>query len=123
MARLLTATNLTRGVSLAQSTRLADTFSSRLVGLLADKTLPAGAGIWIVPCNSIHSFGMRFTFDALFLDKNLRVVHLIPEMKPWRASKIVFSAHGVLELPAGLISQTATALGDQLEISGSPSPG
>jgi uncharacterized membrane protein (UPF0127 family) len=123
MARLLTATNLTRGVSLAQSTRLADTFSSRLVGLLADKTHPAGARIWIVPCNSIHSFGMRFTFDALFLDKNLRVVHLIPEMKPWRASKIVFSAHGVLELPAGLISQTATALGDQLEISGSPSPG
>jgi uncharacterized membrane protein (UPF0127 family) len=59
---------------------------------------------------------MRFVFDAIFLDKNLKVVHLVREMKPWRISKMVFSAQSVLELPAGLIFQTATALGDQFEM-------
>jgi len=116
MANLLTAINVTRGVGVTECGRVADTFPARLVGLLRDKMLAKGDGLWIVPCNSIHSIGMKFIFDAIFLDKNLRVVHLMREMKPWRISKIVFSAHSVLELPAGLISQTATGLGDQFEM-------
>jgi len=116
MAELLTAINVTRGVRLTERGRVADTLLTRLVGLLRDKTLESGDGLWIVPCNSIHSIGMKFVFDAVFLDKNLRVVHLVHEMKPWRISKIVFSAHSVLELPAGLISQTATEMGDQFEM-------
>jgi uncharacterized membrane protein (UPF0127 family) len=116
MTTRLTAINVTRGVRLTECARVADNFYTRLVGLLRDKTLEYGDGMWIVPCNSIHSIGMRFKFDAVFLDKNLRVAHLVREMKPWRISKMVFSAHGVLELPAGLISQTATALGDQFEM-------
>ena len=117
MIDLLTAINVTREVRLTECGRVADTFYTRLVGLLNDRhPLEFGGGMWIVPCNSIHSLGMRFTFDAIFLDKNLRVVHLVREMKPWRISKMVFSAHSVLELPAGLISQTATELGDQFEM-------
>ena len=116
MADLLTAINVTRGVSLTDGGRVADGFYTRLVGLLRDKTLDHGDGLWIMHCNSIHSFGMHFIFDAVFLDKNLRVVHLVREMKPWRISKIVFAAKSVLELPAGLISQTATELGDQFEM-------
>jgi uncharacterized membrane protein (UPF0127 family) len=112
----LTAINVTRGVRLTGCGRVADTFLTRLVGLLGDKQLEFGDGMWIVPCNSIHSIGMRFQFDAVFLDKHLRVVHLVREMKPWRISKIVFSAHSVLELPAGLIVQTATEMGDQFEM-------
>ena len=116
MTELLTAINVTRDVRLAECGRIADNFYTRLVGLLRDKTLEYGDGLWIKPCNSIHSIGMRFVFDAVFLDKNLKVVHLVREMKPWRISKMVFSAHSVLELPAGLISQTATMLGDQFEM-------
>jgi uncharacterized membrane protein (UPF0127 family) len=116
MADLLTAINVTRGARLTKCGRIADGFYTRLVGLLRDKTLAQGDGLWIMPCNSIHSIGMHFIFDAVFLDKNLRVVHLVREMKPWRISKIVFAAHSVLELPAGLISQTATELGDQFEM-------
>ena len=112
----LTAINLTRGVHLTECGRVADTFYTRLIGLLNDKQLEYGDGMWIKPCNSIHSIGMRFVFDAVFLDKNPRVVHLVREMKPWRASKLVFSADSVLELPSGLISQTATELGDQFEM-------
>jgi uncharacterized protein len=116
MANLLIAINVTRGVRLTECGRVADSFYTRLVGLLRDRTLEYGDGLWIVPCNSIHSIGMRFKFDAVFLDKNLRVVHLVREMRPWRISKMVFSAHSVLELPAGLISQTTTQLGDQFEM-------
>jgi len=55
-------------------------------------------------------------FDAVFLDKELRVVHLMNEMKPWRASKMIWAAHSVLEVPAGIIAQTATQIGDQFEM-------
>jgi hypothetical protein len=116
MSDPLTAINVTRNARLTERGRVADTFSTRLVGLLRDRTLDPGDGLWIVPCNSIHSIGMRFDFDAIFLDKDLRAVHLVREMRPWRISKMVFSAHSVLELPAGLIAQTATELGDQFEM-------
>ncbi len=116
MADRLIIDNVTRGTRLAEAARVADNLPRRVIGLLLDKELAHGHGLWIVPCNSIHSFGMRFVFDAVFLDKDLRVVHLMHEMKPWRTSKIVFAAHGVLELPAGVIAATATQLGDQLEM-------
>ncbi len=116
MPGLLTATNLTRGTSLAHCARVADTPATRVVGLLHDTMLAEGDGLWIVPCNSIHSFWMKFIFDAVFLDKKLRVVHLVREMKPWRISKIAFSAHSVLELPPGLIAKTLTEIGDQFEM-------
>ncbi len=112
----LTAINTTRGVRLTQCARVADTFYTRLVGLLRDKNLEYGDGLWIKPCNSIHSIGMKFIFDAIFLDKDLKVVHLVRDMKPWRISKMVFAAHSVLELPAGHILQTATEMGDQFEM-------
>jgi uncharacterized protein len=116
MAGTLTAINVTRGTSLTQGARVAENPMTRTVGLLRDTGLAPGDGLWIVPCNSIHSFFMRFIFDAVFLDKNLRVVHLVHEMKPWRISKIVFSAHSVLELPPGVIAGTQTEIGDQFEM-------
>jgi uncharacterized membrane protein (UPF0127 family) len=122
MAGLLTAINVTRGTQLTECGRVADNALTRLVGLLRDKMLAHGDGLWIVPCNSIHSFWMKFDFDAVFLDKNLKVVHLVREMKPGRISKIVFAAHSVLEVPAGLIAKTATELGDTFEMRREDSP-
>ncbi len=116
MAGLLTAINLTRGTGLTHCARVADSPASRVVGLLRDTMLAHGDGLWIVPCNSIHSFFMKFTFDAVFLDQHQRVVHLVREMKPWRLSRIVFRARSVLELPPGLIAQSHTELGDQFEM-------
>jgi uncharacterized membrane protein (UPF0127 family) len=116
MADRLTAINLTRDARLTECGRVADSFITRLVGLLRDKSLAPGDGLWIKPCNSIHSIGMHFVFDAVFLDKDLRVVHLMHEMKPWRASKMVWTAQSVLELPAGIIAQTGTEMGDQFEM-------
>ncbi len=111
-----TAINLTRQVTLGTHVRVANTSRERGIGLLKDAELSEGHGLWIVPCNSIHSFAMKFVFDAIFLDRGLRVVHLVREMKPWRVSKIKFGAKSVLELPCGLIVESGTEIGDLLAI-------
>jgi uncharacterized membrane protein (UPF0127 family) len=111
-----TAINVTRQVTLATDVRVADTSLERGTGLLKDTELAEGHGLWIVPCNSIHSFGMKFIFDAIFLDRELRVVHLVREMRPWRISKIKFGAKSVLELPAGAIARSGTEIGDNFEM-------
>ncbi|HUB65941.1 MAG TPA: DUF192 domain-containing protein [Candidatus Methylacidiphilales bacterium] len=116
MADRLTAINVTRGVQVTDHARVADNAWTKLIGLLRDQSLEPGDGIWLKPCNSIHSFGMKFVFDAIFLDKKLRVVHLMNEMKPGRISRIVFSAQSVLEIPAGVIRQSGTELGDEFEM-------
>lgn len=116
MAARLTATNVTRGVRLTEVARVADNMLTRVIGLLRDHQLAEGDGLWIKPCNSIHSFAMKFDFDAVFLDKNLRVVHLMHVMKPWKVSKMIWAAHSVLELPAGAIAQSRTEIGDQFEM-------
>jgi uncharacterized membrane protein (UPF0127 family) len=112
----LMAINVTRGVHLTEGGRIADSFLTRLVGLLRDRQLEPGDGLWIMPCNSIHSINMKFIFDAIFLDQNLKVIHLMPEMKPWRISPVVWEARSVLELPSGMISKSGTEMGDQIEM-------
>lgn len=114
--KTLRVSNEARGAVLVEAGHLADNAITRVVGLLGHSQLDAGDGLLIVPCNSIHSMFMRFRFDALFLDKTGKVVHLIENMGPWRASKMVFSAKSVLELPSGVIAQTGTQLGDVLKI-------
>ena len=106
--------NLTRSTVLADRASEALTLRSRMKGLLGRDALPAGEGLWIRPCTSIHSFFMRFVFDALFLDRDRVVLHSIPRMKPWRLSRLVPGADGVLELPAGAIEASGTQVGDRL---------
>jgi uncharacterized protein len=106
--------NTTRNTCVAQDVRMANNFFSRLKGLMFSPGLPENTGLWLVPSADIHSCFMRFTFDAIFVNKQLEVLHLHPEMKPWRISKIVRGGHAVLELPAGTISRSQTQIGDQL---------
>jgi uncharacterized membrane protein (UPF0127 family) len=80
--------------------------------LLGTKSLGDGDGLLIERCSSIHSFWMQYPFDALFLDRAGRVVHLISRMKINRVSRHVFSARSVLELPAGVIEASGTQAGD-----------
>jgi uncharacterized membrane protein (UPF0127 family) len=110
----VTAWNETRGRVLVSRGRLARSFWSRLKGLLGTRSLDAGGGLLIEQCSSIHSFFMRYPFDAVFLDGNGRVVHLIHEMRPNRISRHVFSARRVLELPPGTIRESGTQRGDTI---------
>lgn len=112
----LHVTNETRGSILVTAGHLADNPIKRIIGLLRHTKLDAGDGLLILPCNSIHSFFMRFRFDAVFLSREGEVVHLIEDMAPWGISKMVFRAQSVLELPSGVIAQTTTRLGDKLRI-------
>ena len=107
--------NVTRNRTLGDAVREADTFLSRLRGFLRKPRLSEREGLWIVPCNSIHSFGMRFEFDALFLDSRKRVVGLYKHFRKNRISRIFWNASGVLELPAGTVERTGTEVGDEIE--------
>ena len=112
---MATFRNHTRNTVLAERARVADTMGSRMVGLLSSKGLADGEGLWIQPCNSIHTWFMRFTIDAIFLDRENRVVKSVERMRPWRLTWIAPKAVGVLELPAGSIEKTGTKVGDVLE--------
>jgi hypothetical protein len=107
--------NLTRNVVLADAAEVADSSAKRRTGLLKHSSLEPGDGLWIVPCEAVHSFGMKFTIDVLYLDRKRKVKKVRPEMAPRRMSACL-TAHSVLELPAGTIARTATQAGDQLEI-------
>ena len=87
----------------------------RMRGLLGVEGLSPGEGLWLCPCNSIHSLGMAFEFDALFLNRGMRVVALYRRFRKNRLSRIYWDARGVLELPEGTIERTGTEVGDEVE--------
>ena len=109
-------TNPRTGATLASATRLANNFWTRFRGLMGTPSLPPGEGLLIVPCNSVHCFGMKYAIDVLFLSKEGEVLHMIPDMQPRRVSPIIKKARATLELPAGTIAATGTQIGDQLDL-------
>jgi uncharacterized protein len=112
---LVSAYNRTRSCVLAEQTERTSSAWERMRGLLGREGLPHGHALLIAPCNSIHMFFMRFAIDALFLDKDGRVVKAIPRLAPWRATRVYLAARSVLELAAGTLEETGTQLGDVIE--------
>ncbi len=88
---------------------------SRRRGLLGRSSLCTGEGLWIVPCESVHTVGMQFPIDVLFLSGEMRVLKIRPNMGQWRIAACL-RASSVLEVPAGTAKATATQRGDRLEI-------
>jgi uncharacterized membrane protein (UPF0127 family) len=107
--------NLTRNTLLADRADIADTSVTRQRGLLKHTGLADGEGLWIVPCEGVHSFFMKFAIDVVFMNKKRVVTKLRPNMVK---SRIAFSvrAHSTLELPVGMIQKSQTAVGDQLDL-------
>ncbi len=112
----LRAHNRTRNATLVAAGNIANTWWTRLCGLLGRAPLQPGEGLLLRGEKAIHSVGMSFAIDVLFLDRAGRVVHLMPAMPPMRASPFVARATDVLELPAGTIARTGTALNDQIDL-------
>ena len=104
----------TRGTVVAQDVRLADGIWSRFWGLMGRKSLADGAGLLLKPSFSIHTAFMRFPIDIVYLDGALRVVKVVPELKPFRMSAAFGGAHSALELNAGAASRAGVQAGDQL---------
>ena len=107
--------NETRGCVIAELADIADTGAKRRKGLLGRNSLPEGHALWIVPCESVHTCGMRFPIDVVYLDRKHMVRKVCKAISPWRVS-ICLLAHSVLELPAGVIDKTRTQRGDQLTL-------
>lgn len=108
--------NKTKNAVLAEEVIFANTALKRLSGLLGKKEFKAGQALIISPCNSIHTFFMQITIDAVFLNKNNQVVRAISYLKPYQLTKVYFNASYVIELPAGTIQATQTTPNDFLEI-------
>jgi len=107
--------NQTRGVVLGREVDVADTSSKRRTGLLKHERLERGTGLWIVPCESVHTFFMKFPIDLIYLDKHRKVRKVRNAVPPWRLSACLL-AHSILELPAGTVAETETQVGDELAI-------
>src|SRR5947207_15706385 len=108
--------NKTKETFLAFRVRVADSFFSRLVGLLGRRSLKLDSGVWIVPANAIHTIGMLFTFDLVLVDQNFKVVGLRELIRPFRITRPNFRAESVIEVPAHTIFRSRTEIGDQLVI-------
>ena len=109
------ALNRDRGTEIAHSVRKADTFWKRLKGLRGRGGLPPGEALWIIPCRGIHTRGMAFPIDALFLDASGTVLSVEENLEPGRFAPIRWKARTVLELPAGTLRDSRTAVGDRIE--------
>ena len=110
------AVNETRGTVVAEDVGVADGVWSRFWGLMGRRSLPEGGGLLLRPSSSIHTAFMRFPIDVVFLDRELRVVKVVPEMKPFRVAVAFGGAHSALELNAGAAAKAQMEADDKLAL-------
>ena len=104
------------GQCLAEEVALANTFFKRLRGLMLRRRLAPAEALWLRPSNGVHTFWMLFAIDVIFLDRELRIVKLVENMRPFRVTSPQLAARSVLEMSAHTISRASLKIGDQLEI-------
>lgn len=114
MAETKLIVNLTSGQRVCIS-EVADRPLRRLRGLMGRRGLPAGEGLLVSPAPAIHTAFMRFPIDALFLDRDLRVLRVVEQLHPWRMASRRH-ARSVLELSAGECARRGIGVGDRLEV-------
>ena len=108
----MSLTHVPTGLTLAEEVTWARSFWSRARGLIGRSLLPGGALV-IEPAKQVHTFFMRFPIDAVFLDRDLRILEVVPDLKPWRmAAKR--GAKQVLEIAAGEAERRGLAPGGRL---------
>jgi hypothetical protein len=110
--------NRTRGILLGDKVRTASTLLARFVGLLGTAAIAEGEGLWIVPCRSVHTLGMRYPIDVAFIDARGVVVGILEGLPPNRVGRVFREARGALELPSGILAATGTVPGDRLVFEG-----
>ena len=104
--------NRSRQVILMEKGVFARSRWSRLRGLIGRSALGYGEGLIIPRSKSIHTFGMRFAIDILFLDRGGHVIHLFHSLPRGRFTPLVWKSAYVLELATGVLRETGTELGD-----------
>lgn len=104
------------GQLLAERVVLANTFFTRLRGLIGRRRLAPAEALWLRPCNGVHTWWMHYAIDVIFLDRELRIVKLVENLRPFRLTAPHRAARSVLEMSAHTISRTRLQVGDKLEI-------
>jgi len=110
----MTVFDMTQNRVIADHVKTAGTFFQRMKGLIGTRHLDDGEGLWIPKCQGVHTFGMSFSIDVIFLDQNEKVVQLSPELEPNHVGPVAMEAKSVLEFPAGTIEKTHIHVGDRL---------
>lgn len=110
--------NLSKENKLLDNVKIADSFFTRLGGLLGKEGLDSGEGLIIKPCNSIHTFGMKFSIDVAFVDKNDLVIHIMPSLPKGKTSPIIKGAKYVIEARAGDFAAKNLEVGDRVQVRG-----
>lgn len=115
--RIYSVSNTTKGICIADRAEGAETIFKRMKGLLgrSAQDFQHGCGLWIFPSEGIHTFGMSFPIDALYLDSGGRVIQLYKNLLPNRLGALKLRVQSVLELPAGTLDRTRTEIGDIIE--------
>ena len=110
--------NATRGVSLAAETEWAGSLWSRMRGLLGRsvRDFQPGKGLLISPSQGIHTIGMSFPIDVVYIDSKGHILRIYHQLAPFGIAAVMFRTHSILELPPGTLQRTRTAVGDVLEI-------
>jgi uncharacterized membrane protein (UPF0127 family) len=108
--------NQTRESFLSLNITLADTHASRLKGLVGKLRLKGDEGIWVVPSQGVHTIGVLFAVDLIYLDGDNRVIHLEESFGTFRIGPVRTSSASVLELPTHTIYSSHTQVGDQFLI-------
>lgn len=112
--------NRARDQVLARRVAVATGFWPRFRGLLGRARLRRHEGLLLDPCRAVHMLGMRYPIDVAFLDPHRRVVATYDSLAPGRLTAFHREARSALELPAGVLAATATAVGDLLELRPAP---
>ncbi|HEY9447589.1 MAG TPA: DUF192 domain-containing protein [Burkholderiales bacterium] len=86
--------------------RIAYSLAARLLALTREQSLPTRAGLLLTPAHGIHTLGMRFAVDVVFLTPQMRVTGLVSRVQPWRVLLAPRGTGRVLELAAGQIAAT-----------------
>jgi uncharacterized membrane protein (UPF0127 family) len=107
--------NQRTGQALATALDTAFDSNARRRGLLGREAMPAGSGLVIAPCSSVHTFFMRFAIDIIFAARDGRVIKVRRRVAPWRIAAAL-GAFAVIELPSGSLDESAIAVGDALQI-------
>ncbi len=103
------------GLPIATAVTIADSRRTRRRGLLGRSSLDRGAALLLTPCLAVHTAGMRFAIDVVFLNASGHVVRIVPALQPWRVAACR-SARSVVELAAGALDEVSLAVGDRVHL-------
>ena len=96
---------------------LADSFFTRLAGLMFRRKLPPATGLLLVPCNSVHMCFMRFAIDVIYIDKEYKIIKVVKSLRPWVGLSMCSQAWATLEMAAGEAARCGCEVGKRIALS------